>query len=253
MALTANVRRGYGSCMQHASPLMPGDPAFADLPLLERLRRLVTSGAYAPGALMPEAALAQEFEVSRTPIREALKQLEIEGLVEIRPRVGTFVRSPTRREIVELFQLKVSLEGLAANLLARRGPTPELQTLARNLAESEEAAGTGETEEYARLVHEFHRTIVLGADNAKLAEHYERLMNQLAYHRIVLQAIERPGRLAASTEEHRAVLSAILQKDPIGAEFAMRGHVEASSLAALAPSAAHEPARSAPTAHGGEA
>lgn len=226
---------GYVSCMQHAWPLGPGDAAFADLPLLERLRRLVTSGVYAPGALMPEVALAQEFQVSRTPIREALKQLETEGLVEIRPRVGTFVRIPTRREIVELFQLKVSLEGLAANLLARRGPAAELKTLARNLAESEEAARSDQTEEYARLVHEFHWTIVLGADNAKLAEHYERLMNQLAYHRIVLQTIERPGRLVASTGEHRAVLEAILQKDPIGAEFAMRGHVEASSLAALAP------------------
>jgi len=223
---------------------MPGDAAFDDLPLLERLRRLVTSGAYAPGALMPEAALAQEFEVSRTPIREALKQLEIEGLVEIRPRVGTFVRTPTRREIVELFQLKVSLEGLAANLLARRGPAPELKALARNVAESEAAARTNETEEYARLVHEFHWTIVLGADNAKLAEHYERLMNQLAYHRIVLETIERPGRLVASTAEHRSVLNAILQKDAIGAEFAMRGHVEASSLVALSPA---DPGAAAPS------
>lgn len=230
--------------MQHASPLGPGDAAFADLPLLERLRRLVTSGAYAPGALMPELVLAQEFEVSRTPIREALKQLETEGLVEIRPRVGTFVRAPTRREIVELFQLKVALEGLAANLLARRGPAPELRTLSRNLAESERAAEANDTEEYARLVHEFHWTIVLAADNAKLAEHYERLMNQLAYHRIVLKTVERPGRLMASCREHRAVLDAILQKDPIGSEFAMRGHIEASSRAALAPATIDDPATS---------
>src|SRR5688500_10178007 len=115
--------------MQQITPLGLSDEAYADLPLLERLRRLVTSGTYPPGDPMPELVLAQEFGVSRTPIREALKQLENEGLVEIRPRVGTFVRTPTRREIVELFQLKESLEGLAANLLARRGPTSELATL----------------------------------------------------------------------------------------------------------------------------
>ena len=83
--------------------------------LLDRIRRLVLGGDFPPGAVVPEAFLAQEFDVSRTPIREALKQLQHEGLVEIRPKVGTFVREPTRREIIELFQLKESLEGLAAN------------------------------------------------------------------------------------------------------------------------------------------
>ncbi|MBS3178320.1 MULTISPECIES: GntR family transcriptional regulator [unclassified Pseudoclavibacter] len=230
--------------MQQITPLGLGDEAYADLPLLERLRRLVTSGTYPPGDPMPELVLAQEFGVSRTPIREALKQLENEGLVEIRPRVGTFVRTPTRREIVELFQLKESLEGLAANLLARRGPTSELAALTRNLDESDAAVRANDTAEYARLVHEFHWTIVLGADNAKLAEHYERLMNQLAYHRIVLRTIERPGRLLASDHEHHAIVRSIVEKDAIGAEFAMRTHVEASSRAALAPEDHGNPAES---------
>ncbi|MFP3526596.1 GntR family transcriptional regulator, partial [Pantoea sp. SIMBA_072] len=88
---------------------------------------------FPPGAVLPEAFLAQEFDVSRTPIREALKQLQHEGLVEIRPKVGTFVREPTRREIIELFQLKESMEGLAASLLARRGEVAELAVLRRNL------------------------------------------------------------------------------------------------------------------------
>ena len=197
-----------------------------------------------PGEVINEQILTEELSISRTPIREALKQLENEGLVEIRPRVGTFVRTPTRREIVELFQLKESLEGLAANLLARRGPTSELASLTRNLDESDAAVRADDTAEYARLVHEFHWTIVLGADNAKLAEHYERLMNQLAYHRIVLRTIERPGRLLASNHEHRAVVRSIGEKDAIGAEFAMRTHVEASSRAALAPEDHGNPADS---------
>ncbi|WP_035742932.1 GntR family transcriptional regulator [Arthrobacter sp. MA-N2] len=201
--------------------------------LLERIRRLVLGGEFPPGALLPEAYLAQEFEVSRTPVREALKQLQQEGLVEIRPKVGTFVREPTRREIVELFQLKESLEGLAASLLARRGDVSELSVLRRNLRDSDEAVLTGDKEAYARLVHEFHWTIVRGSDNFKLYEHYERLMNQLAYQRLVVRTVEHPGRIAASTREHHAVLEMIENKDPFGAESAMRNHVYATSREAL--------------------
>jgi DNA-binding GntR family transcriptional regulator len=210
--------------------------------LLDRIRQLVLGGEFPPGALLPEAYLAQAFDVSRTPVREALKQLQHEGLVEIRPKVGTFVREPTRREIVELFQLKESLEGLAASLMARRGEVPELGILRRNLADSEEAVLAGDSARYARLVEEFHWTIVHGSDNRKLAEHYARLMNQLAYRRLVLRTVEHPGRIAASTQEHRGVLEMIEPKDPVGAESAMRNHVYASSREALIPDSSLSPA-----------
>ena len=216
-------------------PSLRSDPGDCGATLLQRLRRLVLNGDYPPGTQLAELALANEFDVSRTPVREALKQLENEGLVEIRPKVGTFVRTPTRREIVELFQLKEGLEGLAAGLFARRGRVPELGVLERNLDASDEAARHEDTGGYAELVHEFHWTLVLGADNTKLAEHYERLMNQLAYHRIVLRTVQHPGRIASSTAEHRAVVAAIAAKDAIGAEFAMRDHVAASSREALLP------------------
>ncbi|TLM83746.1 GntR family transcriptional regulator [Pseudarthrobacter sp. NamE5] len=219
--------------MQEVTQLRKGAQASAtQASLLDKLRKLVLSGEYPPGAPLPELFLAEEFEVSRTPVREALKQLENEGLVEIRPKVGTFVRIPTRREIVELFQLKESLEGLAAGLLAKRGPVPELEILKRNIEESERAERRADTAKYAELVHEFHWTIVQGSDNSKLVEHYGRLMNQLAYHRIVLETVERPARMRASIREHQSVLDALLEKDPVGAELAMRGHVNASSLAA---------------------
>ena len=205
----------------------------AEAPLLERVRRLVLSGQFPPGAPLSEVFLAQEFEVSRTPIRETLKQLQHEGLVEIRPKVGTFVREPTRREIVELFQLKEGLEGLAAGLLARRGDVPELEVLERNIAESDQATADQDATRYAELVHEFHHTIITGSDNSKLAEHYDRLMNQLAYHRLVLRTAEHPGRIKASTSEHRVVLEMIRDKDHFGAEAAMRNHVYASAREVL--------------------
>ncbi|MDI2098290.1 GntR family transcriptional regulator [Ruicaihuangia caeni] len=211
-------------------------------PLLDRLRALVLGGEYPPGALLPELFLAEEFEVSRTPIREALKQLENEGLVEIRPRVGTFVRQPTRREIVELFELKGGLEGLAAGLLARRGDVPEVAALQRNLEASAEAVRQGDGERYASLVHEFHAILISGSANQKLEEHYDRLMNQLAYHRLVTRSIGQPGRLGSSLHEHERVVAAIEAKDHVGAEVAMRSHVDASSAAVFRAFAAEEAA-----------
>lgn len=211
-----------------------------DAPILDRLRELVLSGEYQPGALLPELFLAQEFGVSRTPVREALKQLENEGLVEIRPRVGTFVRIPTRREIVELFELKEGFEGLAAGLFARRGDVAELAILKRNINFSEQAVKRGDATGYAALVHEFHNTIIRGANNTKLLEHYERLMNQLAYHRLVTQAIEQPGRLGSSLQEHVRVVEAIEARDHVGAELAMRSHVGASSAAVFRSLAAEQ-------------
>ncbi|HET7304934.1 MAG TPA: GntR family transcriptional regulator, partial [Segeticoccus sp.] len=94
--------------------------------VIEAMRERIISGELEPGTSLSEIALAEAFGVSRTPVREALKQLQTEGLVEIRPRVGTFVTAPSRREINELFEMKALLEGAAARLLAQRGSVPEL-------------------------------------------------------------------------------------------------------------------------------
>jgi DNA-binding GntR family transcriptional regulator len=202
----------------------PGEPA-----LLPRLRELVLGGDFVPGSALSEVRLAEHFAVSRTPVREALKQLQTEGLVEIRPKVGTFVRQVTRREVVDLFEVKESLEGLAARLMARRGPNESWGVLERNLVRSDVAADRGDSDAYAKLVHEFHQTLVEAADNAKLADHYRTLMNQLAYHRLVVRALDHPGRLKQSVAEHHRVFGLIKEKDGVGAEWAMRDHVATSA------------------------
>jgi DNA-binding GntR family transcriptional regulator len=210
-------------------PRSSSRPGHDDGGLLARLRELVLGDGFAPGTALSDVRLAEHFEVSRTPVREALKQLQVEGLVEIRPKVGTFVRQISRREIVEMFEVKETLEGLAARLMARRGQVPELEILEANLERSSEAARRGDTELYAALVHEFHDTIMTGSDNLKLAEHYTSLMNQLAYHRMVLGSVQHPGRLGRSCAEHCRIVDLIKEKDGVGAELAMRDHVAASA------------------------
>lgn len=201
--------------------------------VLDGVRRDIIEGRYAPGQSVSEIALAEAFDVSRTPVREALKQLQIEGLIEIRPRVGTFVRAPSRREVVELFELKEMLEGMAARLLAARGSVPVLDRIEHNLELSSQAVAADDAERYASLVHEFHDLLVVGADNSQLESHYRTLMNQLAYHRLVSASLTRAGRLGASLSEHRRVLELVREKDGFGAEFAMRDHVRSSERAAL--------------------
>jgi DNA-binding GntR family transcriptional regulator len=217
-----------------AMPQVEGGLALGEHTLLQKIRDLVLSGGeYDPGAALSEVKLADLFDVSRTPVREALKQLQVEGLVEIRPKVGTFVRRMTRREIVEMFEVKEVLEGMAARLLARRGPQPVWDSLEANVAASERAARHGDAASYASLVHEFHELLVNGSDNVKLAEHYRMLMNQLAYHRLVVRSVEHPGRLTDSVAEHGRVLHLITQKDGFGAELAMKDHVARSAREVL--------------------
>lgn len=202
--------------------------------LLDAVRGLVLDPQQLPaGSPLSEVTLAKRFGVSRTPIREVLKQLQSEGLVEIRPRVGTFVREPSYREYVELFDVKEMLEGLAARLLAGRGRVAELDLLEENIEQSRDAVKRGDQQGYADLVHQFHNLIVDGADSIKLSQHYTMLMNQLAYHRIVARTVSHPGRLEASLDEHVRVLARIADKDRFGAESAMRDHVHASSREAM--------------------
>ncbi|MER5436993.1 GntR family transcriptional regulator [Streptomyces sp. NPDC002790] len=200
----------------------------------EELRRMIISGELPPRSSLSEMTLSQTFGVSRTPIREALKQLQIEGLVEVRPRVGTFVAVPSRREITELFQMKELLEGAAARLLAFRGNVPEVERLAANMSAADDAVRAGDPEQYEKLVHDFHELIMVGADNSKLEAHYRTLMNQLAYARLVRTSLSQPGRLTESDHEHHRVLDLIRAKDGDGAERVMREHVRRSHQALMA-------------------
>ncbi|MFI7704079.1 GntR family transcriptional regulator [Nonomuraea sp. NPDC049480] len=202
--------------------------------VIAEMRERIISGELEPGTNLSEIALAEAFGVSRTPVREALKQLQTEGLVEIRPRVGTFVRAPSRREITELFQMKELLEGAAARLLAQRGRVPELDALQANVAAADAAVAAGDRDRYAALVQEFHDLLITGADNAKLEAHYRILMNQLAYQRLVHTSLAQPGRLTQSDSEHRHVVELIAAKDGDSAERVMREHVRASHRALMA-------------------
>ncbi|KZM54464.1 GntR family transcriptional regulator [Aeribacillus pallidus] len=192
------------------------------------IRQAIVSGQLAMGEKLSEAALAQKLGVSRTPVREALKQLQREGLVEIIPRVGTCVTKPTEKEITELFALKEVLEGLAAGHMAQREKVPELQELIKAMEDMDEAAKNRNIDDYVEANDRFHDAIIRGSGNSKLLYHFNLLINQLPYRRFVYMTLDQPQRLEKSVEEHRRIVEAITSGDHQLAEKMMREHVKAS-------------------------
>ncbi|MEO4042128.1 GntR family transcriptional regulator [Hoeflea sp. CAU 1731] len=201
--------------------------------ITDDIRSRIARGVYIPGSALSEAALAEEFEVSRTPIREALKQLQAEGLVVVRPRVGTFVFAPTRLEVNELFEVKEILEGAAARLFANRGNIPELELLKENVRKSEHAVANQDLDQYVELVHEYHDLIMRGAGNSKLMHLYHTLMNQLLHSQFVHLTVRSSGRAPQSDHEHHSILEVIEARDGNTAERLMRDHVRASHQALM--------------------
>ena len=197
------------------------------------LRERIARGDLLPGSALSETALAQDFGVSRTPIREALKQLQAERLVVIRPRVGTFVTAPSRLEVNELFEVKEILEGAAARLFAGRGEIPELELLRQNVKRSEAAIVRGDLGAYEELVHEYHGLIMRGAGNSKLIQLYQTLMNQLLHSQFVHLTVRSSGRAPQSDREHQSILQVIEARDGATAERLMLDHVRASHQALM--------------------
>jgi DNA-binding GntR family transcriptional regulator len=175
-----------------------------------QIREGIVTGDYAVGTGLSEVTLSSELGVSRTPVREALKQLATEGLVDIVPRVGTFVASPSRRDVIELYGLKEIFEGFAARLLAQRGDAVAIDVL---------AARTGDGRAFADA-------LMTAADSAKLALTYRWHMNQLA-------SQEPPDRGGQAVAERENVVERLRARDDHGAEHAMRDHVRADLRALM--------------------
>ncbi|MDS9471540.1 GntR family transcriptional regulator [Sporosarcina pasteurii] len=196
----------------------------------DAIRTAIITGEYEPGKQLSEAALSQYFKISRTPVREALKQLEREGLVEIIPRVGTCVLKPTEKELDELFTVKEAMEGLAAGILAEKGDLKVIGKVREAVSFMEEAVQKKDHNKFVEANNLFHQAIMDGANNSKLSYVFNLLINQIPYNRYVYLSIEVPNRLEISLKEHQIILEAILSKDRERAEKAMREHVRESAI-----------------------
>jgi DNA-binding GntR family transcriptional regulator len=183
----------------------------------------ILSGDFAPGLRLDEQFLSQRYNVSRTPVREALRQLATTGLIDLRPRRGAVVTQVTQVELEVLFVAMGEMEATCARLAAMSMTPVErrrLQALHDGMAELVRA---GEPEPYANANQTFHLMIYAGSHNPVLAEFTAGLRRRLApFRRVQFRTV---GRLPRSHAEHEQVVRAILGADSAAAHATMLHHV----------------------------
>jgi len=183
----------------------------------------IVSGRLLPGMRLDENSLAQRYEVSRTPVREALGQLSAIGLIDRRPNRGAVVAVLSDDHLVSMFEAMTELEAICARLAAGRMTALERSELdSIHQAAARLVHGAGE-EDYAVHNIEFHSRLYAGAHSPHLYELVNLTRSRLAPFRRA--QFRMPGRLAKSWNEHDAIVTAILRADAAGAEAAARVHV----------------------------
>ncbi|MBA3402400.1 MAG: GntR family transcriptional regulator [Actinobacteria bacterium] len=211
-----------------ATPVLPIlQPEAADARSLAdqayyHLRELIVSLELAPGSLINERELMERFALGRTPVREALRTLARERLVEVYPRRGMFVSGIDVGDLAGLSEVRAVLESDAAGLAAVRATDDDRDVIAALLTELKEAGANGERK-LIDLDQRIHRHIYHCTHNpfleATLSEYYVLTL------RIWFLALDRVARLEDAVQEHRELLEAISGGDPARAEDAMRRHV----------------------------
>jgi DNA-binding GntR family transcriptional regulator len=187
------------------------------------VRQRIYDRALLPGAKLEEVALADDLGVSRTPVREALRLLAAQGLVEMRSRRGCVVASLTVEDQKDIFPIMARLEGWIAYQVATSASDLDLARIEKLHAELEQYAAAGNTDRYWEANYVFHVALQEMAGNRWLQSILDDLRRKLnlARHR----SLKLPGRLRGSLSEHRALIKALRQRDGARAESLMRTHL----------------------------
>ena len=213
--------------MQHTPTAKTSVPERKATTRSEHVRELIeegiATGKFPPGMRLDEVELAQRFDVSRTPLREALFQLASAGIVEMQPRRGTVVAEVSPHRMVEMFEVMGELEAMCGRLAARRMTERERAELMAAHDACRAARDAGDTDGYFYCNDRFHAAIYSGSHNAFLHEQAVQLHRRLRpYRRLQLHVRNRMG---VSFHEHEAIVQAIQAGDAEAAGQALRTHV----------------------------
>ncbi|MAF96027.1 MAG: GntR family transcriptional regulator [Rhodospirillaceae bacterium] len=197
--------------------------------VLGRLRDAIRDRRYQPGQRIREAEVAQWLGVSRTPVREAFRRLQADGLLVLTPWRGAQVAELGRQQVVELYAMRQALEGTAAGLAAEHASAAEVDLLF-DLIEQDQAA-QGEPNRLAEINRRFHEAVYGAAHNRYLLEALNALDDSLAL--LKSTTYEVPGRAEAARQEHIGIAEAIRRRDSETAEQAARAHISTAEKARL--------------------
>ena len=192
--------------------------------IVARLRQAIITGDLAPKSHLIEPELARQLNVSRTPLREAIRQLEAEGFVTTVPRVGCFVSEITPQDAADVYAIRTVIEGLAARQAAENADPAKRGLLEKIL--SDLAQRTADYRQYHEISGRFHDIIVELSGNRRLQGIYHSLAQHVSRMRTLSLAVR--GRPEISLRGHRRIATAILRGRGAEAERAMRAHIEAA-------------------------
>jgi DNA-binding GntR family transcriptional regulator len=190
----------------------------------------IAMGIFSPGHRLDETLLASKFQVSRTPVREALKQLAITGLVVYRPNRGSVVAEMTPVQLDQMFEVMGELEATCARHAALRMTEDERQTLADLHSQSRLAIQNQDAEAYDAINRDLHTVIIHGCHNPVLIDIVLGLRNKISsFRRTQFRNLER---MSASYEEHALIVEALMARDVVTCYREMRGHLLSARSAA---------------------
>ncbi len=195
--------------------------------IFNKIREDIIEGRYKDGESLVEKKLAEEFGVSRTPIREVVRQLELDGLVESVPNRGVFVIGITQEDIKDIYEIRILVEGLAAKWAAKRINAEELKALNNACELMEFYTAKGDIEQIARYNTEFHEIIFEAARSKFLKKTLKNMQSYIQWAR--LTSLKTQGRAEKALAEHKAILEAFRNGDSSQAEMRIIEHVTNSS------------------------
>ena len=200
------------------------------LEVAERLREAIFAHELAPGSWIDEQALAIQYGISRTPMREAIKVLAAEGLITMKMRRGAYVTEVSKSDLNQIFTVLALLEGQACRETAQKATDRQLEALDSIHLKLERAAADRDVELFFDINQTFHDKILEICGNPWMTGVVADLRKVLKLQR--RDSLTKRGRLESSLQEHRKLLSALLAKDPALSEQCMKEHLLQGQLAA---------------------
>jgi DNA-binding GntR family transcriptional regulator len=192
--------------------------------ILENIRDAIISGALTAGSRVSEPDLAERYGISRTPIREAFRQLESEGYLTVIPRRGAVVSEFSQKDVEEFYAIKSILEGYAARRACEKLTPKELDRLQAINDRLLDLASHNDIKAFFKVHNDFHDLFIKAADNEKLRELITSLVTR--FQRLRLMSLSLPGRMKISIQEHEKIIDAFRKRDAATAELLVRKNAE---------------------------
>lgn len=188
----------------------------------QRLRSAIIGGQLEQGERLVETFISENMGVSRTPVREAFRQLEIEGLAENIPRKGTIVKGISKKDIIEIYEIREMLEGLVFRLACLRISEVHIAQLKENISKMEQCIVDKDITQYWILHEDFHGIILYSCGNSRLVDQMKQIYEYLTILRNFTLVMDK--RRTKAMQEHKEIIDAFEMKDEMVAEKIGREH-----------------------------